>query len=427
MPMPDTTTAELERQLALARREIEAMQRVSAALYSVTDLEELQRLALQTALDVVEADAGSLLVHDPASNTLIFRHVVGPVAETLLGTTLDLNLGRGVAGGVFLSGLPRITNDVDKDSDHIGAVDARTGYQTRSLMTVPLKRRDGASLGVLQLVNKRAGAFDAADIATLEVMGSLVVMALENARLAQEARLAAVARSVGEISHDIGNMLTSVLPYVQTLALYMDDARAGKEGAWEALDSFYAEVLENVADGVHQVEERAKEVARAVKGEVAPLLFETGRPFHAATRVTRSLAAYAEKRGVTLRVAGDDALQAVYDRSRLYNALYNLVNNAIAETPPEGTITLTVAADTGDCFTVAVSDTGAGMTENVRQSLFTDAARSTKPGGTGMGTRIVRRIVEQHGGTVSVQSAPGAGTTITLRLPLQPPLLQSLS
>ena len=53
--------------------------------------------------------------------------------------------------------------------------------------------------------------------------------------------------------------------------------------------------------------------------------------------------------------------------------------------------------------------------------LFTDAARSTKPGGTGLGTRIVGRIVEQHGGTVSVQSAPGQGTAITLRLPKQPP------
>ena len=61
------------------------------------------------------------------------------------------------------------------------------------------------------------------------------------------------------------------------------------------------------------------------------------------------------------------------------------------------------------------------MPEDVRAALFTDAARSTKPGGTGLGTRIVGRIVEQHGGTASVQSAPGRGTTITLRLPKQPP------
>ncbi len=60
------------------------------------------------------------------------------------------------------------------------------------------------------------------------------------------------------------------------------------------------------------------------------------------------------------------------------------------------------------------------MPEEAVSKLFTDAAYSTKPGGTGLGTRIVRRIVEQHGGTASVVSAPGQGTTITLRLPKKP-------
>jgi len=60
------------------------------------------------------------------------------------------------------------------------------------------------------------------------------------------------------------------------------------------------------------------------------------------------------------------------------------------------------------------------MPEEVQRKLFTDAAYSTKPGGTGLGTRIVRRIVEQHGGKPSVISAPGEGTTIMLRLPKTP-------
>ncbi|MDQ2687584.1 MAG: hypothetical protein M3Y28_06930 [Armatimonadota bacterium] len=59
--MPD----ECQRQLALARRQLEATQRISAALFSVTDLDALQRLALQTAMEVVDADAGSLMLHEP--------------------------------------------------------------------------------------------------------------------------------------------------------------------------------------------------------------------------------------------------------------------------------------------------------------------------------------------------------------------------
>lgn len=416
--MPD----ECQRQLALARRQLEATQRISAALFSVTDLDALQRLALQTAMEVVDADAGSLMLHEPEQDALVFRYVVGPVADILTGTRLDLSRGLGIAGQVFRSGQSRITMNAEQDTDHIGTVDAQTGYRTRSLMTVPLLRRNAPPLGVVQFLNKREGDFDAADVAVIEVLGSLVVMAVHNAVLAERAKLAAVARSIGEISHDIGNMLTHVLPYVQSLEVCIADVREGRPGAIDFLESFYREVVSSVTEGVEQVEARTKEIAGAIKGEVAPMVFERGQPFKTVLRVLQSLRASANKREVMLYAEGDEALEAVYDGPRLYNAVYNLVNNALPETPAGGRVTVTVASDADpDFYTVSVCDTGAGMPADVRESLFTDSARSTKPGGTGLGTRIVRRIVEQHGGTPSVVSALDQGTTITLRLPKQPP------
>jgi signal transduction histidine kinase len=70
-------------------------------------------------------------------------------------------------------------------------------------------------------------------------------------------------------------------------------------------------------------------------------------------------------------------------------------------------------------FTVEVQDTGRGMPEHVRARLFTDQAISTTAGGTGLGTRIVAGVVRRHNGTITVQSAEGAGTTFTIRLPLR--------
>jgi ribonuclease PH len=64
---------DLERQLELARRQLEATQQISAALYSVTDTEALQRLALETAMEVVDADAGSLMLYEEDKNALVFR------------------------------------------------------------------------------------------------------------------------------------------------------------------------------------------------------------------------------------------------------------------------------------------------------------------------------------------------------------------
>jgi len=412
---------DLERQLELAKRQLEATQRVSGALFSVTDIDALQRLALEAAMDAVQADAGSLLVYDAQADALVFRQATGPAAESLVGTRIELSQGLGIAGAVFLSGEARLSANVEDDDAHIGTIDARTGYQTRSLMTVPLRRPNAPPLGVLQLVNKRVGVFDVGDVATIEVVGSLVVTAMQNAQLAQEARLAAVARSVGEISHDIGNMLTQVLPYVQTLGGFIGDVRDGVPGAQKALETFYGEVLESVTDGVQQVQTRTREIARAVKGEVSPVEFEPGRPFGAAMRVISSLSGVAAQRGVALRAGGDQNFTARYDRSRIYNALYNVVSNALAETPEGGVVTILAQPDSeAGFYTLSVVDNGGGMSEDMRARLFTDAVRSTKPGGTGLGTRIVRRIVEQHGGTVSVQSTLGQGTTITLRLPVDP-------
>ena len=412
---------ECERQLALARRQLEAVQQVSAALYSITDTNALLRQALATSMDVVDADAGSILLYHAPENVLVFRHAIGAVADSLIGTSLDLSLGKGIASQVFYSGVARLTPDVESDADHVGMVDARTGYQTRSLMTVPLHTRGGAPLGVVQLVNKRSGDFDTADMAVIEIVSSLVTMSTQNALLAREANLAAIARSVGEISHDIGNMLTHVLPYVETLEGSIAAVRADKPGALDELESFYAEVRENVAEGVGQVTARTREIASALKGEVAPLEFKSGRPFDAAQRVVASLGGAASLSGIMLKAEGERELEAVFDSARLYNALFNLVNNALPETPTGGSVTLTVATDPDAAFyTVSVADTGSGMPPEVRSKLFTDAAFSTKPGGTGLGTRIVRRIVEQHRGRPSVVSEPGLGARIILRLPKDP-------
>ena len=69
---------------------------------------------------------------------------------------------------------------------------------------------------------------------------------------------------------------------------------------------------------------------------------------------------------------------------------------------------------------LSVADTGKGMTPEVRDSLFTSSAISTKPGGTGLGTKIVKDVVTAHGGSISLESKEGFGTTIYIRLPIDP-------
>src|SRR5207244_2830691 len=109
------------------------------------------------------------------------------------------------------------------------------------------------------------------------------------------------------------------------------------------------------------------------------------------------------------------------DESRLYNVFYNLINNAIPETPAGGSITISgEAAPDAESVLLVVADTGRGMPPEVRDSLFTARAISRKPGGTRLGTKIVKDVVAAHNGEISVKSEEGKGTVFHIRLPIFP-------
>lgn len=105
------------------------------------------------------------------------------------------------------------------------------------------------------------------------------------------------------------------------------------------------------------------------------------------------------------------------DRNRLDRAFYNLLDNAADAMPEGGTMTIRSASGDG-VIRVSLTDTGRGMTQDVRDRLFEPFFTSGKAHGTGLGMPIVRRIIEAHGGRIEVESAPGAGTTMNIDLPV---------
>ena len=107
------------------------------------------------------------------------------------------------------------------------------------------------------------------------------------------------------------------------------------------------------------------------------------------------------------------------DERRLFTAFYNLIDNAIPEVPAGGSVTVRgqVDIETGT-LVLSVADTGRGMSPEVRDALFTAQVVSRKAGGTGLGTKIVKDVVDVHKGSIRVESEVGVGTTIHIRLSL---------
>ncbi len=112
----------------------------------------------------------------------------------------------------------------------------------------------------------------------------------------------------------------------------------------------------------------------------------------------------------------DDSLPSIdADPDLLHRALSNLVLNALDAMPEGGTITLRTSA-TPEHVRIEVSDTGGGLTREECERLFTPYY-TTKRHGTGLGLAIVQSVVSDHGGSITVDSMPGKGTTFRIDLP----------
>ena len=133
-----------------------------------------------------------------------------------------------------------------------------------------------------------------------------------------------------------------------------------------------------------------------------------------------ALGPLAAQAGVTVAIAAEPAVASV-DPQRIEQVVTNLVGNAIDFSPAGGTVAVAVRPDGSDVVLV-VRDEGPGIAPALHEAIFepfrqADQSTTRTVGGTGLGLSIVRLAVEQHGGSVAVDSTPGQGATFTVRLP----------
>jgi signal transduction histidine kinase len=139
----------------------------------------------------------------------------------------------------------------------------------------------------------------------------------------------------------------------------------------------------------------------------------------------RSQAAGRSQHEIEVDIPDDPDLQTVWVDPGLFRVIFdNLVDNACQSMPNGGTVSIRARRDmlgTAPAIRIEIRDTGRGMEAEVLQRA-TDPFFTTRPSGTGLGLPIVHRILEAHGGEMQIETEPGEGTTVTLRIPMGPPL-----
>jgi len=417
-------------------RRIAAILDITEVLCGKTEYTEVVAAALEASLETVDADSGSVLLHSPADGTLVFEYVVGPIADRLLGRSMPVT--EGVAGKVFRTGIPSLLNDVSQAPEHYALIGRETGYPSVTMITVPLRTLGGRTLGALQAINKRHGSFEQEDLELLTIVGTQAATIIENARLHEEARLGAVARLLAKVGHDVKNMIAPVIASSRALEKVLEKHFAALEAGaergtvtdhallarWDRDRDRCREATRLLTQAALRVGERTQQMADCIRGEMSPPTMAPTQLSRIAGEVAGVLGSLAHERGVTLALdAPEDDPEILADGSQIFNAIYNLVVNAIPATRRGGTVTIRVGAipegafPEGRCIRVEVSDNGSGIPPQVLRKLFSPEAISTKSGGSGLGTRIVKEVADIHGGTVSATSEVGKGSCFTLRLP----------
>lgn len=173
-------TADLNRRV----RELSALSDVSTAINSVMNVNLVLERILDLSKEVLTAEASSLLVLDPAAGKLRFHVARGTAENALRSATVDL--GKGIAGWVAQTGEPLLIPDAYEDARFDRSFDQRTGFRTRSILTVPISTKNGVA-GVVQVMNKiGAASFDRRDLHLFQSFASMASVALDNARLFEQ-------------------------------------------------------------------------------------------------------------------------------------------------------------------------------------------------------------------------------------------------
>ncbi len=187
------------------RKRVERLQAVveaSELVNSTLDVPEIARRVVELATSLIGADRGSLFLVDGDGETL---HAL--VAHGVEAGTLSVRRGEGIVGTVAAEGTPILLDDPYSDPRFDPAVDRRTGYRTRSLLTVPVRDRERNLVAVLQLLNHHRGHFDAEDVEFLEELGVPFALGLTTARLHREIvrreRMEEELRLAGEIQRTL--------------------------------------------------------------------------------------------------------------------------------------------------------------------------------------------------------------------------------
>jgi signal transduction histidine kinase len=395
------TAEQLERKV----KDLQLLFDLEQAMGRASSLEDLAKAALGRVSKACSARGAVLMVVQDETGDLV-QHVFDSEApETLL--RIGSKVGEGFLGEVMSSGAALEIEDASVRAEPNPPVEGRYPFEVKSVLALPLAGGDQQNLGVIGLFSKSGGRpFTAEDRELLELTGANVSTAVrlfqaDRARERSE-RLTAIGRLLSQVIHDFKTPLTVISGHVQLME-HVDDARTRAEHVQKILRQF---------DVLGAMQREVLEFARGERSIFVRRVYLN--EFFADIR--EQLGHELEGRAIDLEMDIDTHVVARFDEMKMTRAVLNLARNAIEAMEPKGGKLRIEARLEGAQLLIRVSDNGPGIPAEIEGRIFQSFVTAGKQQGTGLGLTIVKKIVDEHAGTIEAQSS-SKGATFTIRLP----------
>jgi signal transduction histidine kinase len=390
---------------------------------STFDLQSVLQTLVESAARLCEADLANIA--QPGPDGFQIGAAYGLVSEVQKDVQAKLRLQpsrEGLIGRVLLERAPVHIDDAATDPEYkLSHAQEALGFRT--MLGVPLMR-EGVPIGVFGVARLSVRAFSDKQIELLTTFADQAVIAIENVRLFKE--IQDKSRQLAEASQHKSQFLANMSHELRTpLNAIIGVSEMLREDAEELKQD--TEPLDRVLGAARHLLALINDILDLSKIEAGrmELHLETFPLAPVIKDVAKTIEPMATKNGNCLVIECPADLGTIHaDQTRFRQSLLNLASNANKFTE-KGTIT--IAAHQGqengrDWVTLAVADTGIGMTPEQMGRLFQEfsqasSATASKYGGTGLGLAISRHFCQMMGGDITVESEPGRGSTFTIRLP----------
>ncbi len=390
------------------------------SLSSVAELETYLQSILSAASELTESETAIIMEYDAAAEEFFFRSMQG-FHDSFKEARVPLN--GSVAARAYLQIKPLVIDDVINDTRHFGKIDEWAGFETRSLLMVPLVLH-GTAIGVFEVRNKIEGAhYSGEDILVLETFASLAATAMQNNKLENNFQSSQnEARDLNQLknefiaisSHELRTPLGLILGHSTFLR--------------ELLGAEYHEQVDIIIRNASKLKEIIESLSNIDNFQTGGASLRSDRA--SVARIIEDVSAafreLAIQKGVSLNVEldlGQDLL-VFADTSKISIVLSSLVKNAITFSNEGGHIIIRGSLDP-QFVKVVVQDDGIGIPARDLPNVFerfyqVESHLTRRHGGMGLGLSVAKAMIEMHGGRIWVESMEGMGSIFTFLLPLNP-------